>query len=90
MKQIVTGLLVAMGLCFVGITGSAAAPAHGAMIGAGTASAGSPIEQVYYVRRGVYRGGVYRRSVYRGTAYAGCRRVRTCGPNGCVYVRRCW
>lgn len=95
MKQIVTGMLFAMCLCFVGITGTAAAPTHGAMTGIGASSAGLPIEQVYYVRRGVYRGGVYRggvyrRSVYRGTVYAGCRRVRTCGPNGCMYVRRCW
>jgi hypothetical protein len=89
MKQIVVGMLAAICLCFVGIAGSVAAPSHGAMIAAGASSASLPVEQVYYARRGVYRNGVYRRSVYRGNAYAGCRRVRTCGPNGCVYVRRC-
>jgi hypothetical protein len=79
MKRIVLGILAFVCFAFAGATGSVAAPVNGAAI-ASAASANSLIEQAY----------VYRRSVYRGNRYGGCRRVRTCGPNGCVFVRRCW
>lgn len=79
MKQLAFGILTAVCFTCAGATGSVAAPAPDITV-ANAATAGSPVEQAY----------VYRRSVYRGTAYGGCRRVRTCGPNGCVYVRRCW
>jgi hypothetical protein len=79
MKRIGLGIFTAICLSCLGATGSVAAPAHGTAI-VNTATASSLVQQAY----------VYRRSVYRGTRYGGCRRVRTCGPNGCVYVRRCW
>jgi hypothetical protein len=79
MKRIVLGISAAICFACIGATESVAAPAHGAAI-ANAATASSLVEPAY----------VYRRSVYRGTRYGGCRRVRTCGPNGCVYVRRCW
>jgi hypothetical protein len=79
MKRIALGALAAACFVFAGATGSTAAPANSIAIG-NAASAGSLVEQAY----------VYRRSVYRGNAYGGCRRVRTCGPNGCIWTRRCW
>ena len=89
MKQFAFAMLAAVCLAFASVSGSVAAPANGAAIG-NAATALSLVEQVYVYRRNVYRGDVYRRSVYRGNAYRGCKRVRTCGPNGCAYVRRCW
>ncbi len=79
MKRIGLGIFIAISLSCLGATGSFAAPRHSTAI-ANAATDGSLVQQAY----------VYRRSVYRGTRYGGCRRVRTCGPNGCVYVRRCW
>lgn len=79
MKQLMLGLLAVIGLVCIGSTGSLAAPARGNAIVDAT-STNSLVERVVVVRR----------SVYRATPYGGCRRVRTCGPNGCVYVRRCW
>jgi hypothetical protein len=79
MKRIAFELLAAICLTCVGTRGSIAAPAHGTAI-PNAAATSSLVEPAY----------VYRRSVYRGTRYGGCRRVRTCGPDGCVYVRRCW
>jgi hypothetical protein len=79
MKQIAFGILAAICFACIGTTGSVAAPAQGTAF-QNSAATSSLVEPAY----------VYRRSVYRGTRYGGCRRVRTCGPNGCVYVRRCW
>ncbi|MEH2510923.1 hypothetical protein V1291_002277 [Nitrobacteraceae bacterium AZCC 1564] len=78
MKRFVLGLSIVICSICTGVSGSSAAPARGNAIM--DAATGSLIEPAY----------VYRRSVYGGTRYAGCRRVRTCSPNGCVYVRRCW
>jgi hypothetical protein len=79
MKQLVLALSLFIGSVGIGTTASnAAVPGSTAITNATALS--SLVKQVV----------VYRSSVYRGTRYGGCRRVRTCGPNGCVYVRRCW
>jgi len=78
MKRVCLGLLLLVGLMALGAGGASAAPAPGALVRA-MSSVGSSADPAYYVVRRGYYG-----------PHGGCRRVRVCGPYGCVWERRCW